>query len=285
MIYGDISETKKTHDRFFEKLGKQYGIKELGTWDCKDKKIPLKGGGKTFCASPKETPLLLDYGFKYERDKPRCLTCDLRNYVRFSDFEIGEQRAYYERKTASDFVSSRRDRLYNQLNRMDTFIEGRKGLILEGMPREQVIIRDSKDYFSGYTKRVHDLRGLSPLEQAIVIGGEDSRAWTLSFIRECKMRDIEFVQMWDLDETIVFLEQCDKGFDETPKLRVIPKRHPEITLEQNILVLIPTIGKVNSESLIKKHGSLGKLISDVRKMKKEDMNRTYKALSGVFGYG
>ena len=65
---------------------------------------------------------------------------------------------------------------------------------------------DSKDFFSGYDKRTHDLRGLSPLEivsaiglywhvrinpckvrpdQAIEIaGGEKERNWCLSFIRE-----------------------------------------------------------------------------------------------------
>jgi len=166
---------------------------------------------------------------------------------------------------------------------MDTFIEGRKGLILEGMPRKQKVkIYDSKDFYSGYTKQIHDLRGLSPLEQAIVIGGEDSRNWTLSFIRECKMRDIEFVQTWDLDETIEFLIQCDKGYDETPKLRIIPKRYPEISTDQNILILLPNIGKVTSENLLKKHGSLAQLIKDVKKMKKKDMNKIYRTIYEVF---
>jgi len=207
MIYGDISEKKKTHDAFFKRLGKTYGIKEIGTWDCKDKKILLKRGEKNFCALPDEYDSLHSMGFNYLQDKSSCIQCDSRDYVRFADFEIAPQRAYYERKTAADFVGSRKKRLYEQLEKMDTFIEGRKGLILEidrvgvmgsmgialgigsnpipfpnkkdsreiwhvwinrldqpnGMPRH-IRLQDSDNFFSGYDKKQHDLRGLSPLE-------------------------------------------------------------------------------------------------------------------------
>ena len=286
MILGDISEHKKTHDRFFKRLNSNYGIKELGCWDCGQRNILLEKLGKLYCTSESDVSILCENGFRKPTINTKCLNCEHRKYVRFSDFEIAVERGFYERKTAADFLASRRNRLYKQLTLMDTFIEGRKGLILEGMPRDVHTFKDSKNQFSGITKITHDLRGLSPLEQAVVMGGgEKSRNWTLSFIRECKMRDIEFVQTWDLDETIDFLEQCDEGFDETPKLRVIPKRYPEISLDQNILVLVPTIGKVGSENLLRKHGSLGKLITDVRKMKKGDeLNKTYRELKKVFGY-
>lgn len=153
---------------------------------------------------------------------------------------------------------------------MDTFISGRKGLILEGMPRH-IRLQDSKNFFSGYDKKYHDLRGLSPLEQAHEIGG--NKEWNLSFIRECKMRDIEFVQTWDLNETIEFLIQCDEGYDETPKLRVIPKRYPDIPLEQNILALFNGIGKSTSEKLLEEFGTLSKLITALRKMKKKEAEK------------
>jgi len=84
------------------------------------------------------------------------------------------------------------------------------------------------------------------------------------------MRNIEFVQCWDLNETIEFLIQCDEGYDETPKLRVIPKRYPEISIEQNILALFDGIGKQTSHDLLLKYGSLAKLISVLRKMKKSE---------------
>lgn len=288
MIWGDISEVKKTHDKFFKRLGNEYGIKELGCFGCKLKKILMEKNKKLYCANDDEVLILLDNDFCKSHYRTKCITCDHNMYIRFADFEIASERAYYERKTAIDFISSRKSRLYDQLTKMDTYIEGRKGLILEGLPRDIQSFYDSKDYYCGYDKKIHDLRGLSPLEQAVVLGGgEKSRNWTYSFIRECKMRDIEFVQTWDLNETISFLEQCDKGYDETPKLRVIPKRYPDIPVGQNILILLPNIGKVTSENLLKKHGSLNKLISDVRKMKKEDIenSKIYKILNEVFGYG
>ena len=52
-----------------------------------------------------------------------------------------------------------------------------------GMPRH-VKLEDSNNFFSGYDRKRHDLRGLSPLEQAIEIGGFENKNWTLSFIRE-----------------------------------------------------------------------------------------------------
>ena len=83
------------------------------------------------------------------------------------------------------------------------------------------------------------------------------------------MRGIEFVQTWDLNETIEFLVQCDAGYDQTPKLRILPKRYPDIPLEQNILVLFKGIGKETSAKILKKYGSLAKLITSLRKMDEE----------------
>ena len=194
MIIGDISEKKKTHDAFTKRLGENYAIKQLGVFDCEIEKVLLANGKKTFCASNEEAPILLDAGFEYLEIRPRCSKCDNRCYVRFADFEIAPKRAYFERKTAADFVASRKQRLYEQLIKMDMFVEdGRKGLILEigkdqlygsnpqqgnwlkdmhicrpnGMPRDwkpKIKLHDSKGFFSGFDKKVHNLRGLSPLE-------------------------------------------------------------------------------------------------------------------------
>ena len=240
---------------------------------------------KNYCSLPKFCDMFFKTGWKYDHTKTKCSTCDNKVYVRFADFEIADCRAFYERKTAADFIASRRGRLYNQLNKMDTFIEGRKGLILEGMTREIHKFNDSKDFYGGLTKRTHDLRGLSPLEQAIVLGGKDSENWTKSFIRECKMRDIEFVQTWDLNETIDFLIQCDEGYDETPKMRVVPKRYPEVTLDQNILILLNGIGKATSADLLKKYGSVANLITELREMSGSDIlkSKVLQELYKVFG--
>ncbi|MFX0073072.1 MAG: hypothetical protein ACFFAO_18495 [Candidatus Hermodarchaeota archaeon] len=209
MIYGDISEKKDTHKAFKKRLGDRYQIKELGSWDCSLEKIPLINNNKIYCVLPHEFDLLCDKGFNYDQNKVKCIECLYKDYVRFADFEIGEKRAYYERKTAADFVASRKRRLYEQLIKMDTFIQdGRKGLILEGIARSK-----SDGFFSGYDSKIHDLDSMSPLEigyyiltqfvrddtitissvniyiirpdQAIELGGgESTKNWTISFIRE-----------------------------------------------------------------------------------------------------
>lgn len=163
MIWIDISEKKSVKDAFIKRLGSNCGVKELGVFDCQLKKILLAKDNKSYCADVSEVPLLCDCGFSVEGIKTKCFNCENKTYVRFADFEIAESRAFYERKTASDFIASRKDRLYRQLNIMDTFIEGRKGIILEGMPHH-VKLQDSDNFFSGYDKRLHDLTGLSPLE-------------------------------------------------------------------------------------------------------------------------
>jgi len=87
------------------------------------------------------------------------------------------------------------------------------------------------------------------------------------------MRNIEFVQTVDLQETITFLEQCDLGYDHEPKVRIIPKRYPDISMDQNILCLFKGIGKQTSEKMLAKYGSLSKLISQLRKTKKSDAEK------------
>ena len=142
MIYGDISEKKETHKAFKKRLGDRYQIKEIGCFDCELKKVPFIKDTKHLCILPHEYDILCDLGFEYDQTKNICTGCPNKIYKRFADFEIGEKRAYYERKTAADFVSSRKDRLYKQLNRMDTYIEGRKGLILEIYPVINLGCRD-----------------------------------------------------------------------------------------------------------------------------------------------
>ena len=126
---------------------------------------------------------------------------------------------------------------------MDSFLEGRKGLILEGMA-EYTAIYDA--YWKNINKKL--LQKLSPIQQVIHLASNPE--WTWSFIRELKMRDMEFVQTWNLNETIDFLIQCDNGYDHTPKTRLIPKRYPDISLERNILALFDGIGKVRSKKIL-----------------------------------
>ena len=95
------------------------------------------------------------------------------------------------------------------------------------------------------------------------------------------MRDMEFVQTWNLNETIDFLIQCDKGYDHKPKFRMIAKRYPEVSLEQNVLLLFDGVGKETSTKLLKEYGSLANLIIELREIKNGD-SKIFKQLREIF---
>jgi len=263
----DISESKDVFNALDKKVGKgKYRIEQIGTIDCSNQYFPIK---KNYCVDKDEMEILTNISY----DKELCKSCDDRKYIRFADFTNDTNSFYYERKTVMDFINSRRRRLYDQLNKIDTFVEGRKGLILEGMS-DFVSVYDS--YWRNINKQT--LQKLSPIQQVIKLGGKAE--WTRSFIRELKMRNMEFVQTWNLDETIDFIVQCDEGYDHIPKLRVLPKRYPKISLEQNILVLFDGVGKETSQKLLKEYESLAGLIKELPNIKKD--NKILKQLKEVF---
>lgn len=246
MIYIDIAEHYKVKNAFFKFFpnGKE---KIIGSTDCKLHKLPFS----TTCIT-ETSPVLADL-VKLGNTiyKAKCEGCKNKKYIRYADFEIGEKRAYYERKTASDFSQSMKGHLIDQMDRMDTFLEGRKGIILEGM-REHIGFNDSKPTIWEELKdgKRLEFKELSPLEQAIKING--NKNWVLSYIREIKMRNLEFVQTWDLNETFEFLKQCDLGYDHESAHRFSPKRIKKYSIEQNLLMVFNGIGKVTSEKMMKK---------------------------------
>ena len=261
MLIVDVSEDKKVIEKLTEKLGKDnFKIEQIGCWDCKDKLFPIK---KTFCADKDEMEFFVDTGIVPNKDF--CKDCDKRKYIRFADFTNDTHSFYYERKTVFDFISSRKRRLYNQLNRIDTFVSGNKGLILEGMG-EYTMIYDS--YWKNINKK--ELQGLSPLMQVITLGGEKSKNWSLSFIRELYSRGMHLIQTYNLDETLEFLVQADEGYSKESKLRLLPKRYPTFSIERNILALFKGIGIKRSEKILKDNikiqKDLKKLIKDVEEL-------------------
>lgn len=261
MLVVDISEHQDVKKAFESKLGKDgFKVEQIGCVDCNDALFPEDEIG---CLKVEEANVLVEKGQELKLNKDRCNTCSKRRYIRFADFTNDTHSFYYERKTVFDFISSRTSRLYNQLNKMDTFIEGRKGLILEGMS-DFVPIYDA--YWKDIDKKV--LGKLSPIQQVIFLAKQPE--WTWSFVRELKMRNMEFVQTWNLNETIDFLIQCDNGYDHEPKLRLIPKRYPDVILERNILALFDGIGKVRSQKILDEHEDiklyLKRLIKKVNKL-------------------
>jgi ERCC4-type nuclease len=272
MLVVDVSEHADVKKAFRERIGQDaFKIERLGVFDCRAELLPANGIG---CLTYKEMGDYLkknNFEISEPLDKEMCKLCRKRKYIRFADFTNESHSFYYERKTVYDFISSRRARLYEQLDKMDAFISGRKGLILEGMG-EYTQLYDS--YWKQYDKKL--LSKLSPIQQVILLAGTrkikkivdgketieeiDTKEWTWSFVRELKMRDMEFVQTWNLDETIEFLLQCDEGYDKTPKIRLIPKRHKKIPLEREILGLFDGIGKVRSEKILKEQPKIKKII-------------------------
>jgi hypothetical protein len=280
MLIIDVSEHKDVVKKLAEKVGKDnFQIEQIGTFDCEKELFPIK---KDLCVTEDEFSVLVGSNIKYDRNL--CKECSSRKYIRFADFTNDTHSFYYERKTVFDFISSRKRRLYSQLDRMDTFISGHKGLILEGMG-EYTAMYDA--YWKNINKTL--LQKLSPIQQAIELGGKrkvekiingkkvveivDTREWVWSFVRELKMRGMEFVQTWSLNETIDFLIQCDEGYDHIPKLRLIPKRYPKFPIERNILALFDGIGIKRSEVIFKGNVKI-----------KRDLERLIKDVEGL-NYG
>lgn len=262
IIFGDSAEPVIIHKKFKERLGKQYHIQQLGFWNCKDNKIMMRSPENfPYCAMPAEIPYLKA---EFSPSDVHIRACEHREYIQVADFtnEIGSW--YAERKSVGDFVAAMKARLYTQMNKMDKFIkDGAKIIILEGTPRNKRVVKlnDSKSFFSGVDRKNHDLRGLSPIEQAIVISGQPERVW--SFIREATMRGMMFVQTWDMDETIEFIIQMDEGFGHESKHRLIPKQYPSLTIEEAILCQFKGIGLKRSKSILKKDEYITKRIKSI----------------------
>ncbi len=263
IIYGDSAEPAKIHKLFKKRIGEQYQIKQLGFPVCSKNKVSLCKDFLFVCVEEYEVNEILKCGFKHCSGKNKCALCDDNNFTRVADFSNDKGSFYIERKSVSDFLSSMKDRLYNQMNKMDTFVSGNKIIILEGTPREKDVsmFYDSNKFFSGIDKKRHDLRGLSPIEQAIILSGR--KEWVWSFIREAFMRGIMFVQTWDMKETVEFVIQADEGFDKVSKHRVIPKKYPELPLNQAIMSLFNGIGLKKSLSVLNKDLKLKKRLNGI----------------------
>lgn len=264
IIYGDSAEPKELHRLFKKRIGEQYQIRQLGFRDCLDNRIKMRKGKHALCAAEFEMAIFIKSGLEYSKNE--CSGCDNYQFKRVADFTNGIGSFYVERKTVADFLSSMKDRLYNQMNKMDTFISGNKIIILEGTPREKDVrmFNDSKSFFSGIDRKSHDLRGLSPIEQAIILSGR--KEWVWSFVREAFMRGIMFVQTWDMKETVEFIIQADEGFEKVSKHRIIPKKYPNLPLNEAILSLFKGIGQKRSKGILKKDERVRTRINNLIKL-------------------
>ena len=81
------------------------------------------------------------------------------------------------------------------------------------------------------------------------------------------MRDVNILQFWDLNETLERIARMDEGFDQTPKLRLIPKKIDGFEIQQLLLATIKGIGKVKSAQLLTKFGTIENIIKELKKTK------------------
>ena len=256
IIYGDSAEPAKIHKLFKERIGDQYEIRQLGFSDCGIDHVLMEYKGNEICAAEFEVSAYLRFNFKRSRKKHKCDICNHKDFIRVSDFTNDIGSFYVERKSVSDFLVSMKDRLYNQMNKMDRFICGNKIIILEGTPREKDVsmFYDSNSFFSGIDRKRHDLRGLSPIEQAITLS--DRKEWIWSFVREAFMRGIMFIQTWDMKETVEFIIQADEGFEKISKHRITPKQYPSLPMNEAILTLFKSVGQKRSKGILAKDNNL-----------------------------
>ena len=97
MIYIDIAEHSSVKQKFIERFGDNCKVKMLGTYSCELNKIPMCKNTKICAGNEAEADLLKRND--YVCDKNRCEGCEHADYDRFADFEIGEGRAFVERKS------------------------------------------------------------------------------------------------------------------------------------------------------------------------------------------
>jgi ERCC4-type nuclease len=269
--------------RAFDKLDIDY-IKESILVPEPCDKIPIRDEeGNLTCVGEADLKIFDEMEVKYEKDDLACNECP-KNPVHVGDFTNENRSFIAERKRVDDFYASMADgRLYDQGRKMYSYCKGLKILILEGMAGFEYF-NDAFNPFEEYDMSMMDLKTKSPLQQLLQMH-PDKKDWIFGAIRDLASCDVALVQSYNIEETAILIREISEGAGEEPKIRAIPKKIPGLTLEETILTVVPRIGKVRSQNLIKEYGSLGKLITAVRKMSKAEASKRSitKILKEIFG--
>lgn len=286
MIVIDIAEKPYVFE-MFDRLKIPYKKEEL-RFPTKCEKVPLRWATGELTCIDKETHEFMEElkpttVYSYERDTMTCNECDNRS-MRVGDFTNEKRSFIAERKRVDDFYSSMADgRLYDQGRKMYKWFDGLKILILEGMGGRQ-IFEDSFNPFDKIDEEERKQQPKSPIQQLLELK-PDKKEWIWSMIADLASCGVAIVQSWDLEETVKIINEIADGSGHEPKVRSIPKKVSGLSLEQQILCVIPGIGKGRSQNIIAEYGTLGKMISAIRKMKKTEANKRSmtKKLKEVFG--
>lgn len=250
VIYVDSNEPDKIFDYLVENTEEEVEVKRksLGSFDCEQLKIVMeKPNGDFGCYDEDKIIKLENAGFSHTRDKSKCKDCEHRVFIQWADFALDNNRGAWERKKVSDALNSRNDgRIYEQLNKIDTWMKDNKGLILEG-DTELFGIQDSHDFWKRARDGIKKMDNKSPLSQLAAIS---SKGFAYSLIRECKQRKMDFTQTYDWRETCEYIIWAEKGIGTEPKIRYIPKRHKKVPLMRDILMLFGGVGKSRSKKIL-----------------------------------
>lgn len=284
MIVIDIAE-KPYVFKMFDKLGIPYCKEEL-RFPAKCEKFPLRWeNGDLTCVDEETAKMMSNFDsiVGCEIDHMECTQCENKS-VRIGDFTNEIHGFIAERKRVDDFYSSMVDgRLYDQARKMYQWFDGLKIVILEGMDG-MVYLEDSHSPFDKIERDMAKEACKSPLQQLFEFR-PDKKEWMLGMIADLASCDVALIQSWNLKETAMIIKQLSKGAGIDPKVRSIPKKIAGLTTEEQMLCVIPGIGKTNAQLIINKYGSFGKMISEIRKMpKKEAEKRSMtRKLKEVFG--
>jgi len=212
-----------------------------------------------------------------------CNECDKKS-LRIGDFTNEKRGFIAERKRIDDFYSSMVDgRLYKQARNMYQWCSGLKLMILEGMGTKKYL-EDGFNPFDKIDIKDEKQTSKSPIQQLLDMR-PDKKDWIWGMIADLASCEVALVQTQSLEETALIVKWVSEGAGNDPKVRSIPKKIAGLTLEQQMLTVIPGIGKARAQNIIAEYGSLGKLISAMRKMKKVDASKhsITKKLKEIFG--
>jgi ERCC4-type nuclease len=204
--------------------------------------------------------------------------------IQVGDFTNTEKSFIVERKRVDDLWNSMCDyRIYKQLDKIHQSFDTQKYLILEG---GVFLFHDSYNPFQDFDAETTQTDAKSPLAN-LLDAHPNKIGWILSIIEECVRRNICFLQTWNLNETVQFIEQINKGAGKSPKLRAKKKTIKNLTIDENILTTISGIGKGRAKQLMDEYGSLKNLIIYLRSLDIDSPElkkyKIIKRLKEVFG--
>lgn len=204
--------------------------------------------------------------------------------IQVGDFTNTEKSFIVERKRLDDLWNSMCDyRIYKQLDKMYQTFSSNKYLLLEGGAQ---LFFDSYNPFEDFDTETITSNTKSPLAN-LLDAHPHKLAWILSIIGECASREIGFIQTWDINETVQFIDQINKGAGKSPKVRAKKKVIKNLTIDENILTTISGIGKGRARALMDEYGSLKNLVTYVRSLDEDSKDikkyKILKRLKEVFG--